>query len=66
MHIIVNGEPREIVPGTTLEQLVQSLAPRTDRIAAEHNLEVVPRAKYAQTLLKDGDRLEIVTFVGGG
>jgi len=66
MKITLNGESREVAEGTTLAALVEQLALKGDRIAAERNLEVVPRAKYAETLLADGDRLEIVTFVGGG
>lgn len=66
MRIIVNGEARDVPPQTTLAQLVELLKLRGDRIATERNLEVVPRAQYTQTLLAEGDKLEIVTFVGGG
>ncbi|GIK51035.1 MAG: thiamine biosynthesis protein ThiS [Planctomycetota bacterium] len=66
MRITVNGQPCEVPEGTTLKALVELLALKGDRIACERNLEVVPRAKYAETKLADGDKLEIVTFVGGG
>ncbi|KAA0208647.1 sulfur carrier protein ThiS [bacterium] len=66
MHITVNGQLREVPEGTTLKALVDMLALKGDRIACERNLEVVPRAKYAETRLAEGDKLEIVTFVGGG
>ena len=66
MQITVNGKPREVNEGCTLQQLVESLALKGDRIATERNLVVVPRASYAETVLNEGDRLEIVTFVGGG
>lgn len=66
MKITVNGTEREVAEGTTIAQLIELLKLRTDRIATERNLDVVPRAKYAETRLADGDRLEIVTFVGGG
>jgi thiamine biosynthesis protein ThiS len=66
IEIIVNGEARRVPAGTTLKALVEMLALKGDRIAAEHNLKVVPRARYAETTLQAGDRLEIVTFVGGG
>lgn len=66
MKVIVNGTPREIAPGTTIAQLVAELNLKTDRIATERNLHVVPKASYAQTTLVEGDKLEIVTFVGGG
>lgn len=66
MQITVNGNRRDVHDGCTLQQLVERLALKGDRIATERNLEVVPRAKYDETILHDGDRLEIVTFVGGG
>ena len=66
MRVTLNGTQREFEPGTTLAELVQSLQLKTDRIAAERNLALVPRAQYAQTVLAEGDKLEIVTFVGGG
>lgn len=66
MKITVNGTEREAAEGTTIAQLIETLDVRTDRIATEHNLSVVPKAKYAETVLQDGDRLEIVSFVGGG
>lgn len=66
MRITVNGQPREVPEGTTLKAQVELLALKGDRIACERNLAVVPRAKYAETKLADGDKLEIVTFVGGG
>ncbi|MCB9895473.1 MAG: sulfur carrier protein ThiS [Planctomycetes bacterium] len=66
MKVSVNGKPHELAEGTTLAQLIEQLALKTDRIATERNLDVVPKAMYAQTQLADGDKLEIVTFVGGG
>ena len=66
MHVIVNGEPREIAAGTTIEALVASLGMDRRRIAVERNAEIVPRALHAATLLAEGDRVEIVTMVGGG
>ena len=66
MKVSVNGKPHDLAEGTTLAQLIEQLALKTDRIATERNLDVVPKAKYAETQLADGDRLEIVTFVGGG
>jgi sulfur carrier protein len=66
MKIIVNGNEREVQPGTTIATLIEQLQLRTDRIATERNREVVPKARYAETQLQDGDKLEIVTFVGGG
>lgn len=66
MKIQINGEPREFPAGLTLAGLVEKLGMKTDRVAVELNLEIVPRASWEQTQLKDGDKLEIVHFVGGG
>jgi sulfur carrier protein len=66
MKIQVNGTEHEVTAGTTLAELVASLELKTDRIAAERNLKVVPKAEHGSTVLEDGDRIEIVTFVGGG
>lgn len=64
--VIVNGQPREVPRGATVADLVRQLGHATDRVAVEHNREVVPRAAHAQTTLADGDRVELVAFVGGG
>lgn len=66
MKVTVNGNEREVAEGTTVAQLLEQLKLRSDRIATERNLKVVPKAQYGQTALADGDKLEIVTFVGGG
>ncbi len=66
MQITVNDEAVEIAQGATLEQLVKQLALAPERLAVELNREVVRRAAWAQTLLSEGDRVEIVHFVGGG
>jgi len=64
--IVLNGEPRAVADGTTVAALVAELGLSPRQVAVEHNREIVPRSAHAQTLLRDGDRLEIVTFVGGG
>jgi thiamine biosynthesis protein ThiS len=66
LQIQVNGEQREVADGTTVEQLVEQLALAPERLAIELNLEVVRRFDWAQTALGEGDRVEIVHFVGGG
>lgn len=66
MRIEVNGESREVERGTTLYRLVKQLALTPERLAIEHNREVVRRADWPQTELSEGDRIEIVHFVGGG
>jgi len=63
--ITVNGEGRSVAAGTTVAALIDVLG-LAGRVAVERNREVVPRAHHATTVLGDGDRLEIVTFVGGG
>lgn len=64
--IHVNGEHRRIRAGHTLAHLANELGLAPDKIAVERNLEVVPRAQIASTIVEDGDELEIVHFVGGG
>ena len=69
MNLHINGEPRVFADSSdpfTLAALVESLAMKSDRVAVELNRNIVPRDHWPQTLLKDGDRLEIVHFVGGG
>ena len=66
MHIEVNGEPRDVAEGTTVSALLRELDVTQPHVAVEVNLEVVPRARHAETKLRDGDRLEVVTLVGGG
>ena len=65
MYIQVNGEPRETRAETVLA-LVEELGLDIRKVAVERNLEIVPRSVYASTALADGDRIEIVTFIGGG
>lgn len=66
MTIQLNGEHREIPDGLSLARLVEWLELPADRIAIEHNLEVVKRTNWNETLIENGDRLEIVRMVGGG
>ena len=66
MQIILNGEPHDIMPGMTVLDLVRRLGPDPRGIAVERNLEIVPKSEHAETQLVDGDKLEIVRFVGGG
>lgn len=66
MRIFLNGESREVDEGISLEALVLTLADDPRGIAIERNLEIVPKAEHANTTLEDGDRLEVVQFVGGG
>jgi sulfur carrier protein len=66
MNIIVNGENRDVPAGSTVASLLESLELGTKFVACERNLDVVPRAQHETTVLEEGDRLEIVTLVGGG
>ena len=66
MRIVVNGEAREVPPGTTVRQLIESVAPAGAASAAEVNRELVPRRAQEGTVLKEGDVVEVVTLVGGG
>ena len=70
MKIIVNGEALEVAAGTTVALLVQRLSADSGRdprgVAVERNLEIVPKSEHALTVLAEGDRIELVQFVGGG
>jgi len=66
MTLQINGQPREFADGITLSALVEQLDLKADRLAVELNLDIVSRSRWAATTLKDGDKLEIVHFVGGG
>ena len=66
MEIVVNGKPREIQPDTTVAGLLAELELDPRYLAVERNLQLVPRADHAETKLVEGDRLEVVTLVGGG
>jgi sulfur carrier protein len=69
LTLILNGQSRafEALPqSASLEQLIGELGLKGDRVAVEHNGEIVPRAIWAETSLNAGDRLEVVHFVGGG
>jgi sulfur carrier protein len=66
LHIQVNGESQELPDGSTIEDLVRILSLPVTRIAIELNKNVARRADWAMTILAEGDRVEIVHFVGGG
>jgi thiamine biosynthesis protein ThiS len=64
--VVVNGEDLNVPVGTTVSALLQKLDLPAQRVAVEHNRRVVPRGEHGAVTLNHGDRLEIVTFVGGG
>lgn len=66
MNVTVNGKVRELPQGTTIEQLLGDLAIQRDAIAVEVNRQIVSRSQHADAQLREGDAVEIVTFVGGG
>jgi thiamine biosynthesis protein ThiS len=64
--IQVNGERRETAAGMSVTGLLAELGLNAGRLAIEYNLQILPKAKWEQTKIADGDKLEIVQFVGGG
>ena len=66
MQIYVNGDPKSFSDGLTLLDLINQIEMPAQRIAVELNREVVRRSDWEKTLVKDGDKIEIVQFVGGG
>jgi len=65
-EVVVNGQRRAVAPGTTVATLIAELGLAGRRVAVERNRDVVPRARHGEVALEPGDRLELVTFVGGG
>src|SRR4029079_8867605 len=66
LRLTVNGEPRKAEPGTTVAALLRAMGVDPARVAVERNRDVVPRTTWAEAGLADGDKIEIVAFIGGG
>ena len=66
MNLTVNGDARDVPDSLTVRELLEHLSVPKGRVAVEVNLKVVPKARFEEHRLVEGDRLEIVTFVGGG
>jgi sulfur carrier protein len=69
MNLKINGEERDFDVSSapfTLSALVEKLGMKADRVAVELNRDIVPRDRWSEILLKEGDRIEVVHFVGGG
>jgi len=69
MKLTINGREREfpeLQSDSRLQHLVELLDLKADRVAVERNGDIVPRATWAEVRLEDGDKLEVVQFVGGG
>ena len=66
MRLTINGEARSFEGVANIAALVVALGLEAKKLAVERNLEIVPRTLYSATALAEGDRIEIVAFVGGG
>ena len=66
MRLTINGEEQVFEGVTTVAGLIAALGLDSRKLAVERNLEIVPRSTYAAAELADGDRIEIVAFIGGG
>ena len=66
MKVTVNGESQEVPSGLNVSALLAHLGIRAERVAIERNLDVLPRDRWPETQVTDGDSFEIVHFVGGG
>jgi thiamine biosynthesis protein ThiS len=66
VFITANGERHELTQPLTVTERLASLAIDPRRVAVEHHLEIIRRQAFADTTIREGDRLEIVNFVGGG
>ena len=66
MTIRLNGEPHELAGPISITALLDALGIDSRLVAVEHNLEIVKRARYGDTMIAAGDEIEIVNFVGGG
>jgi sulfur carrier protein len=66
MMVTINGERREVPDGILVSALLEHLGMPRERVAIEHNLNILPRADWSQTQVQPNDSFEIVHFVGGG
>ncbi|MEP7068820.1 MAG: sulfur carrier protein ThiS [Usitatibacter sp.] len=66
IHVTLNGRPRDFPAPLTFEELLRELALAGRRLAVERNGEIVPRSRFGDARLAEGDRIEVVIAVGGG
>ena len=66
MRIVLNGESRDVPEACSVASLLAELQIRGDRVAVEVNLKIVDRRIFEGTALRDGDRVEVIGFIGGG
>ena len=66
MHVTINGEGRDFTKPLSVKQLLGEIGLDSRKVAVERNLEIVPKSRYGETQVGDGDQLEVVHFIGGG
>jgi thiazole synthase len=66
LNIYLNGDPKSLNAAQSVQALLRDLGLDPAKVAVERNLEIVPKSTFAEVMLNDGDRIEIVHFVGGG
>ena len=66
MIVVINGEETELADGVSVKELVETLDMKPARLAVEVNRRIIRKAEWGSTSLSDGDKVEIVHFVGGG
>ena len=66
MTVTINGEARNVAPGTTVSALLETLGLHPQLIVVEHNREILDRGSFDATQVREGDNFELVHFVGGG
>ena len=66
MELLINGQGRQVLVGTTVARLLEQLSVPPERVVVEVNLTILKRAQHPTTVLNEGDQVEIVHFVGGG
>ena len=66
MDIIFNGKPREVQTGINIQELLDQMQLDCMQVVIEHNQNIIPRQRLADTVLNDDDTLEVIHFVGGG
>lgn len=66
MQLFINGQKQELKPDTRISDLLKQLQINSGAVAVELNLAIVPKNQFENTVLKEGDKLEIISFVGGG
>lgn len=66
LRIVLNGSERDVEPGVTLVQLIDEITRDHSRVAVERNRAIAPRTTWSDTIVSEGDEIEVVTLVGGG